>query len=250
MVFQGFGRISRALGLLGGSAAAAGASWWLSGDLLRPVLSALGGRGTAGLADVTFAEAFEAVCATVLLGSVCWLSVGVALTVAWCAAAALSPASSTTAALDKLTDRGCPRRLRRLVLAGLGVVIGVGGTGPATAHPSGRAEGPGAPGTAAAAGVSGLALPDRTTGFAPTPGAPRAGHSERPITVLVRPSDSLWTIATDLLPPGASDHHVAAASHRLHQANRLRIGADPDLILPGTPLGVPEQLRTSREEHR
>jgi hypothetical protein len=172
-----------------------------------------------------------------------------------------SPASATTAVLETLAERGCPRRLRRLVLACLGVAIGA--TGPAIADPPDVIDRLGAQGSAPE-GISGLPLPDRTTGSAPTlrsapalrstsaarsaPGARQVEPSEPARAVLVRPGDSLWTIASDLLPASASDRAVTAAWHRLHRANRAAIGCDPDLLLPGTRLDVPKQLLTQREE--
>ena len=86
--------------------------------------------------------------------------------------------------------------------------------------------------------VTGLALPDRTTGAA----YPVAS------TVVVRPGDSLWSIAAGLLPAGAPDAEVTAAWHRLHRTNLARIGADPDLILPGTRLVVPAPDASDRKD--
>jgi len=67
-----------------------------------------------------------------------------------------------------------------------------------------------------------------------------AGSPQRWLTV--HPGDSLWAIARRLLPAGADDHEVALASGRLASANRTTIGADPDLILPGTRLRVPDHI--------
>ena len=78
----------------------------------------------------------------------------------------------------------------------------------------------------------------------PPPGA----VPSHPTAVVVRRGDSLWSIATDLLPAGADAPDVTEAWHRLHRANTARIGADPDLILPGTRLVVPGQLAPHREE--
>jgi nucleoid-associated protein YgaU len=64
----------------------------------------------------------------------------------------------------------------------------------------------------------------------------------------VRPGDSLWTIASHLLPPGAEDTRVIETWHALHRANHSRIGDDPDLILPGTRLVVPDLTAPDREE--
>ena len=245
---------ARAVALLGGCASAVGAAWWVSGDLLRPVLVALAGSGPAGLAEVTFARVLDAVCATVLLGCVSWLALGGAVTVASYAAAVVSPTASATAVLETLADRGCPRRLRRLVLICLGVAMGAGATAPASAHSVAVPDRPDTHGTTAAAGLGGLALPDRTTGAAAAP-ARRSSVPDEPLrTVLVHPGDCLWTIAAQLLPADASDRSITATWHRLHRANAVRIGADPDLVLPGTllrlPSRLPTELPTEREERR
>jgi hypothetical protein len=55
----------------------------------------------------------------------------------------------------------------------------------------------------------------------------------------VHAGDCLWTIAETLLPPDASDAAVVAVSGGLYAANREVIGADPDLIYPGTVLRAP-----------
>lgn len=57
--------------------------------------------------------------------------------------------------------------------------------------------------------------------------------------VVVHRGDSLWTIAARHLGPDATDVDVARAWPRWYQANRAAIGADPDLILPGTVLVAP-----------
>ena len=58
--------------------------------------------------------------------------------------------------------------------------------------------------------------------------------------VVVRPGQSLWTIAARLLPPTATDVDITYAWHRLHRANAATVGTDPHLILPGTRLVVPD----------
>lgn len=53
----------------------------------------------------------------------------------------------------------------------------------------------------------------------------------------VRPGESLWSIATALLPPGAGNVEVAAEVTRLWRLNEHCIGTgDPNLILAGTVL--------------
>lgn len=53
----------------------------------------------------------------------------------------------------------------------------------------------------------------------------------------VRPGESLWSIATALLPAGASNAEIATEVQRLWEVNEERIGTgDPNLIFVGTAL--------------
>jgi hypothetical protein len=79
------------------------------------------------------------------------------------------------------------------------------------------------------------------TGAVPRPAA-RPPQSARPAKagdVLVRPGDSLWTIASAQLGRDGVPAQVAAAWPRWYTANRAVIGADPDLIKPGQRLAPP-----------
>jgi hypothetical protein len=60
-----------------------------------------------------------------------------------------------------------------------------------------------------------------------------------PRVVVVRPGDSLWTIAAHHLGGAASAAQVAAAWPRWYAANTEVIGPDPDLVAVGTTLVVP-----------
>lgn len=75
------------------------------------------------------------------------------------------------------------------------------------------------------------------------PAAPPAAVIEAPGALeghrlhTVRPGESLWSIATALLPPGAGNAEIAAEVQRLWRLNADRIGTgDPNLILIGTVL--------------
>jgi nucleoid-associated protein YgaU len=57
--------------------------------------------------------------------------------------------------------------------------------------------------------------------------------------VRVRPGDSLWLLAAQRLGPHASDAQIAAEWPRWYAANRVVVGPDPDLIVPGQVLHVP-----------
>jgi hypothetical protein len=74
----------------------------------------------------------------------------------------------------------------------------------------------------------------------PAPGPPAAvveaaGALQGKRLHTVRPGESLWSIATTLLPPGAGNAEIASEVQRLWQLNAARIGTgDPNLILVGT----------------
>jgi nucleoid-associated protein YgaU len=59
------------------------------------------------------------------------------------------------------------------------------------------------------------------------------------VAVLV--GDTLWDIVSDQLGPGASDVEVALEWPRWYEANRLVIGNNPDMLLPGQLLQPPSQ---------
>ena len=80
--------------------------------------------------------------------------------------------------------------------------------------------------------LDGLPFPDRGT-TAETTQVSTGGHH------VVQAGESLWTIATDALPPEATAAQVANSSAAWYDANRSTIGPDPDLILPGQQLTAP-----------
>lgn len=78
---------------------------------------------------------------------------------------------------------------------------------------------------------------DRAAPNAPKPAGPRpvpAGDH-----VLVRPGDSLWSIAAHRLGAAGSPARIQAEWPRWHAVNRKLIGADPNLLRPGTTLLAP-----------
>ena len=67
-----------------------------------------------------------------------------------------------------------------------------------------------------------------------SPSGPRARRTRAPTApVVVRPGDTLWSLAEHDLPAAATDRQVAARWHALYRRNRGVIGPDPDLIRPG-----------------
>ncbi|MBD8870264.1 LysM peptidoglycan-binding domain-containing protein [Nocardioides sp. MJB4] len=173
-----------------------------------------------------------AVCAAALAGCLCWIWVG-----------------STALALDVLSDRAVrlpllPAPLRRGLLVACGVAAVAAG-GPASADgPSGPTP------TSDRSVLRGLPLPERPViGEATIPlrdpvTAPGAGPGRK---VVVGPGDTLWDLAADHGPPGATAAEVDAAWRRIHAANRAVIGPDPDLIRPGTPLRLPPPVDDPKE---
>lgn len=128
------------------------------------------------------------------------------------------------------------------------------GWGPTSSSPSdtgGRGPEPAPPperdGQQDAAGPEELGPDPAGTDDAPDttedPPVSASGHS-----VVIHPGDCLWSVTSEALsrgrsapaPPPASE--VAAAWPAVYEANREVIGADPDLLLPGTTLTLPDEL--------
>lgn len=151
-------------------------------------------------------------------------------------------------ALGAARAPGVPAWARRTVLAACGMALL--GASPAIASPTT----PSHPVDPDVGVLVGLQLPDRTTGPAHRR-ADDAGSVTSPAwsadyaagtPLLVRPGDSLWLVATGLLPAGTSTAEVAGLTDRLYALNRAVIGDDPDLITPGQLLRTPRGLRTDR----
>ncbi|MGI8761931.1 MAG: LysM peptidoglycan-binding domain-containing protein [Jatrophihabitantaceae bacterium] len=73
--------------------------------------------------------------------------------------------------------------------------------------------------------------PSRT----PSPPSPPSTGAD----VVVRPGDTLWSIAARHVPAPAAEARIAAEWPRWFGANRATIGADPALITPGEVLHAP-----------
>jgi nucleoid-associated protein YgaU len=133
--------------------------------------------------------------------------------------------------LDALLARVLPRALRRVVDVAVGTTtVAAVLAAPAAAHADAR------PGAVTA--VSDLDWPGLVQAVSPAPG-PQPAAAPASAVLVVRPGDSLWTLAARRLGPHASPAAVAAEWPRLYAANRAVIGADPSLLRPGQHLRVP-----------
>jgi hypothetical protein len=187
-------------------------------------VAALAATG-ADLSQTPLDRALSQVAAVALLGCAVWLWGVTSLVVLEAAEGARTPGPSR---------RGVPAGVRRAVLSACGVALVTVTVQPAQAsgsvgHPTGSHG-------HRHSVLDGLPLPDRAVA-GPPPGRPAAASPAR--TVLVRAGDTLWSIAARDLPPGSPDARVAAHWRAIYAANRDRIGADPDVIVPGARLTLP-----------
>lgn len=148
----------------------------------------------------------------------------------------------------RVAERVTPVALREVVRVALGLSVVVGPV--TTALPAAWASESPQP--------QGEVGPELPTVGRPAIGAPneppaaRVTLGTRPVVppreprdqeVVVRRGDTLWEIAARHLGHGVDDSEVAAEWPRWWQANRLVIGSDPDLILPGMRLRPPHPDR-------
>jgi nucleoid-associated protein YgaU len=187
------------------------AGWWKGLAGPAPPDNALAAAG-AMLAAVSTAGAW------VCLG---WIGVVLAATV-------LGTGRGRSAALGRRLGVWCVPALARPALAAL---LGLALAGPGSGV---------APALAAAHPVSVVDTPADPLGDL-TLDWPRAATSGRPHpgAVVVRPGDTLWSLAAARLGAAAPPRRIAVEWPRWWAANRALIGSDPDLIHPGQRLEVP-----------
>ena len=208
--------VTTALGALGG---------WLLPDLVQ----ARAAVASAGPGGQSFDVVLVWLCEVVLLVAGSWLWVVTGLV------------ARDAARGSDHTRRGVPLPLRRLLLAACGAALAGGLTAPAYAAPVDEPRG--------APSVAGLPAPDRVTVTmhmsrlvarqAAAVTSSRPTEAAPPHTVLVRPGDTLWSLAADTLAPDAPDAWVTVRWQQIFRANRAVIGADPDLIQPDQRLRLP-----------
>lgn len=119
-----------------------------------------------------------------------------------------------------------------------------------TPSPETRPEPAGAPASGSLTSVlqqspGDLGLPTPTwTPQTPAPATPGSTRTARPpaaeaTTVSVRQGDCLWDIAAQELGPVATDLEIDRRWRQWHEHNRPIIGAEADLLVPGTVLTAP-----------
>ena len=220
--------VARCLLVWSGSAVALGAlGCWLLPDLA----AARATLASAGLAGRSFDEVLVWLCEAALLVLAAWL---------WVVTGVV--AGDAARGRDG-HRRGVPHRVRRLVLAACGAAL-VGGL--ATPSYAGPADADRERPT-----VAGLPLPDRATVTmhvsrlmareTRAAGRARPASPPAPHTVVVRPGDTLWSLAGQTLAPGAPDAAIAQRWQRIYAVNRSVIGADPDLLQPDQRLRLPHR---------
>lgn len=229
------------------------AGWRLVREPLGTTARDLAGHGWRGVATMGFADVLAAAMAVVLVVCGGWLLAATALCalagmVRACLACPAAGTGATVRMLGRLADgldRWSPRAVRRTVALVLGAAVTAGLGAPAHADPGEGGR------------LAGLELPDRVTGTGTASAAPvtarTATHAPGPEqpprrVVVVARGDSLWSLAGGLLGAGATDARVDRAWHRLYRANRQAVGADPDLIVPGDRLTVPDLTVPDRKE--
>ena len=203
---------------------------WASGSSTLAVVVLLAGRDVgrlwrarASLGAVPLDVALVEVAACVVVACAVW---------AWLALTATVVEAWRGVGATRRRPWHLPEGVRRAVLAACGVALASGVTAPSWAtdlpshrHRDGRAA------------LSGLPLPDRAV-----------EPHRSPLTtavdgVVVRPGESLWSIAARDLGPGAPDRAIARRWRAIYTANRHVVGPDPDVVEPGQRLHLPGKDR-------
>lgn len=197
---------------------------------LRPALAA---AASGELGEQTFAALLVQASAPAGLLAACW--------------AFVATTAVTAAATRGRSVGAVPTPVRRALLLACGVALSGSVGVPALAAPVQPAgEGPRST-PAATAGLDGLPLPDRADSARLAPGAPAPGAAPAPRhgpgPVIARPGPALRAAHTVVVRPGDSLWSLAGADgwRRLYRANAAVIGADPDLIHPGQELRLPPE---------
>ncbi len=204
---------------------------------------------TASTAAASYDELLAGLAGWVLVGCVLWAAL-------WVLAALVETVSDGR--LPALGWVGAPTRLRPVLLAVVGLLLA-----GAPAHAAPRPAPPlPVPARPVAGAIAGTGTGTDTGATAGTKAGNEAGHEvgarasrpgdSRPAgrAVVVRRGDTLWGLAEERLPPGATAQVVADGVRAWHARNRAVIGPDPDLIRPGQRLLAPPAPDLPQRRHR
>jgi hypothetical protein len=195
---------------------------WLLPDVARAARVVASGD----LRGRPFEELLVWCCSAAAVAAACWLWAVTSLVALEAARGHTSP-----------SRRGVPASVRRVVLAACGVALAGSASSPALATPGQVHQDRAGPATVSL--VSGLPLPDRATGAAPRARAAVTPAPSHGGTVVVQRGDTLWSLAQQDLPPGATPAAVGRRWQQIYEENRVVIGVDPDVIHPGQQLRLP-----------
>jgi hypothetical protein len=191
---------------------------WSAATTGTAAATALASPSAARLADagtwsVSFEGLLEPLCAVAFLGAAAWL---------W----TLTTVTVGAVLLDRVPESVASRAgvVRRVVLVACGVAVVAGTAAPVAAAAGGDEQ-----------VLVGLRLPDRAASTSRAPSSSRLPDAAAAVHV-VRPGDSLWSVAEATSPPGTD---VDARWRAIWAANRDVVGDDPHLILPGQRLRLP-----------
>jgi hypothetical protein len=202
---------------------------WLTTTALAGTLAVLDLAALRGLApDRSFADLLTRLCGLVLLGCLGWGWLGATAVVVTALRRPSAPARV----------RWVPLGWRRLVLGACGVALTAGVAAPAMATPGPVRIDPPAAAAGSGAGTDTTAADGEATAHEAALATPTAAARVAP-PIVVSAGDSLWRLAAERLDPTASDASIDVTWHRLYDANRAVIGADPDHIEPGQRLTPP-----------
>ncbi len=160
---------------------------------------------------------------------------------------ALALIGAKTRHTRRVVRRFMPAGWRSLVAMAIGASIGIAGA--STASADGTSPGwAGGSGTDAPKDVApeldanSPSAPIAATpqGPADAPDASRSESEGKPAPHTVVRGESLWCIASGLLPHSATDAQITATWRAIYRLNRGVIGPDPGLIQPGQKLTLPK----------
>lgn len=173
------------------------------------------------VASSDFGRSLTAAAELTLVAISCWMVLCVAL----------AAAAAQAVWLARVAHAVTPALLRRAMFMGAAGALVIGPVSAANNAAQGPAD------TTTGTSLDGLRLPDRPSTPALTES--RLAASEPLAPIVVRPGDSLWSMAARGLGGDATISQINTATHQWYAANRAQIGSNPNLIFPGQELVPP-----------